>query len=353
MVRIVVLALVASVGTASANMGQPWEGGDRAGDPVGITDVAITREELVIDMRPMIDRHALAQVSVTYHLDNRGADKPLDLVFAMGSRSTAFRVTLDGTELTSKLPGDAPLPESWQPPRTTPAFDGGELGYDLDNPPLSVAFQVVVPTGRHELAVSYNAEPVQDHLGSVMLYQFGYVLSPARTWAGFGGLDLTVHVPAGWRIAVTPALIREGDTLRGSFPTVPADAIALTVQAPTGLHTVVSFASLVVFAIVALGGLFAVVWRTRVVERRRLAANQFPSGAIAFGRGFAWGVAFFAAGLFAIFGPDLAVAGQAYHRGYGQGFAAVGVVLGTILATLIGWIVSYVVGRRVHLPKQE
>lgn len=329
-------------------MAQPWQGGDRAGDPIGIKDITITREELVIDMRPMIDRAALAKVRATYHLDNRGVDKPLDLVFAMGSQASAFRVTLDGVEITSTLPSDAPLPESWQPPTKTPGFDGGEHWYGLDNPPLSVAFKLVVPAGRHELAVTYNAQPVQFGLDSVLAYQFGYVLSPARAWAGFGGLDLTVHVPEDWRIAITPALKREGDTLRGSFSTVPADAVALTIQTPTGWHTVVTIASRLLFALVAFGGLFGIGWWTRVDERRRLEANQFPFKAAAFGRGVAWAVAFLAAGMFAIFGPDLTVPGQAYHRGYGQGLAAVGVVFGSLLAIIVGSIASYIIARRVH-----
>lgn len=347
---VMLLALMGSAGSAHANMAKGWEGGDRAGEPVGIADITITREELVIDMRPLVDRSALAKVSATYHLDNRGADKQLDLVFAMGSRANAFRVTLDGTEITSTLPSDAPLPESWQPPKTTPGLDGGEHEYGLANPPLSVAFRIVIPAGRHDVAVTYSAQPVQFGDGSVLAYQFGYVLSPARMWAGFGGLDLTVHVPKDWRIAVTPALEREGDTLRGSFPGVPADAVALTVQMPTRWHAVVTIASPLAFALVAFGGLFVIGWRTRVDERRRLAANRFPFRAAAFGRGVAWGVAFLASGMFAIFGPDLAVSGQAYHRGYGQGFGAVGVVLGTFLAIIVGWIASSIIGRRVHLP---
>ena len=356
MVRRVVtlLALAATAGSAHANMGKGWEGGDRAGEPVGIADVSIRREELVIDLRSMTDRNAKVKVSATYHLDNRGADKPLSLVFALGSNADHFRVTLDRTEITSRLPGDAPLPESWQPPKMTPGIDGAELYYSVDNPSLSVTFELVIPSGRHDVAVTYDAEPVQSGDDGVLRYQFGYVLSPARTWAGFGGLDLTVHVPEDWRIAVTPALKRDGDTLRGAFTSVPADAVALTMKRPTGWYTVVSIASLLLFAVVALGGLIVIGWRTRVDERRRRAADLlFPFRAAAFGRGVAWGVAVLAVGMFAIFGPDLTVPGQAYHRGYGQGLGAVGVVLGSILAIVIGWIASHVIGRRVHFPSQD
>ena len=55
------------------------------------------------------------------------------------------------------------------------------------------------------------------------------MLAPARAWDGFGGLDVTVHLPACWAAASRPELARVGDELRGSFDAVPADALALTV----------------------------------------------------------------------------------------------------------------------------
>jgi hypothetical protein len=60
-----------------------------------------------------------------------------------------------------------------------------------------------------------------------------YILAPAREWAGFGGLDVRVQLPKGWRFASTLALTRSGDDLTGSFAELPADAIAMTAQAPT------------------------------------------------------------------------------------------------------------------------
>lgn len=352
MIRIALLLLVATVATANANVAKRRESGDPAGEPVGITDVAIVHEELVIDMRPVIVKYEPVKVTATYHLDNRSVEKELDLLFATGSQTRRFVVTFDGQPVQSWLDHDAVMPESWRPPETTPLFDGGSLRYWLSGEKtLPTRFQLVIPPGRHDLVISYEAEAVVETDGDPTVYhQFGYVLSPARSWAGFGGLDLTVHVPSGWDAAVTPALERKGDTLRGTFPTIPADAVAITVQAPGLLYSVLLYASRALFLLVAIGGFVVLARRTRVSEKRRLDAGRFPNTYAAFARGFLLGIAFFAAGMFTIFGPDLAAGGQVDHHGYGQGFAAVGVVLGAIVVSVTGWIVSYVAGRRVHLP---
>lgn len=51
----------------------------------------------------------------------------------MGSQASTFRVTLDSVEITSTLPSDAPLRESWQPPKATPGFDGEQIGYECES----------------------------------------------------------------------------------------------------------------------------------------------------------------------------------------------------------------------------
>jgi hypothetical protein len=260
-------------------------------------------------------------------------------------------VMFDGQPVQFTPTTAATLPESWRAPSTTPLFDGGELQYHLRSEELSMSFQLVVPPGRHDLAVSYRAEAVTYHHDDpTVLRQFAYVLSPARTWAGFGGLDVTVHVPAGWHAAVEPALTREGDMLRGTFEDVPADAIALTVQAPVGNYTLVADATRVVFLLVVIGGGFVVAWRTWVRARRREARPA--SGLAALGRGFAWGAAVLATGVLAIAAPELTLPeGQANHYGYGQALAYVVVVLASAVAVVIGAIVSRVVGRRVHADR--
>jgi hypothetical protein len=335
---------------ATANVGPPSWGGQLAGEPAGITGVAILREDLVIDLRPLADDGQVA-VSAVYHLDNRGAEQHLALVFASGSGTPGdFRVTLDARPIASAVTPGATLPASWRAPDSTPLPDGGELDYELRHEGAPVGFQLDVAPGRHELSISYAADAVRHHHDEpTLLRQFAYVLSPARAWAGFGALDITVRVPPGWRAGVSPALARDHDTLHAEVAGVPADAIALTVQAPAGAYGVVCVAGGALFAIVAVGGGIGVYLRTRSREQRRASAGKLPSGVFAFGRGLAWAVGFLATGLFAIFGPDLALpVGQADHYGYGQGLAAMAVGIGAVVVLVIGVWIARIAGRRVY-----
>ncbi len=79
----------------------------------------------------------------------------------------------------------------------------------------------------------YEAVASSHRTGAPTVYwQLGYVLAPAREWGGFGGLAVTVHLPPNWDAAASLPLTRDGDTLKGSFPNLPADALGLTAQAP-------------------------------------------------------------------------------------------------------------------------
>jgi len=163
-----------------------------------------------------------------------------------------------------------------------------------------------------------------------------------------------VHVPPGWHAAVAPAMRREGDTLRATFATVPADSIALTVQAPAGWYRPVRYAALALFALVALGGGFAVARWTRARERRRQLSLAPASVLVGLGRGLVWGLAVIATGVLAIQGPELVLPdGQADHRGYAGALAVFGVALASIVATAIGAIVSVVVTRGARAPRRE
>ncbi|MEJ7653166.1 MAG: hypothetical protein WKH64_07395 [Chloroflexia bacterium] len=97
----------------------------------------------------------------------------------------------------------------------------------------TLAFRLPLPAGDHKLEVSYRARASSDSGDSPVRYwQVGYVLAPAREWAAFGGLDVVVQLPEDWRAAARPALTRSGGVLTGTFNGVPADNLAITVQAP-------------------------------------------------------------------------------------------------------------------------
>jgi hypothetical protein len=64
------------------------------------------------------------------------------------------------------------------------------------------------------------------------VWQLGYVLAPARDWGGFGGMEVRVEVPRGWRVQTEPALRPEGGALVGRWNGLPADAISISAQKP-------------------------------------------------------------------------------------------------------------------------
>lgn len=250
---------------AEANAGPPYyTDGQLAAEPSGLTGVAISHESLTIDMRRLpvypenmrgrtdsLAIHNPITVSVTYSITNSGPAREVALLFAAGAPDTAgFSVTLDGQSITAQPAISVTVPAEWLPPAKTPGLDGNDLNY-LGPPNVydngwahypetfarsltaTYAFTVTIPANESVMAVQYRAEP-QLYLSSgysraLESYQFAYVLAPARAWDGFGGLDVTVHLPACWLAASRPELARSGDDLIGSFDAVPADALAFTV----------------------------------------------------------------------------------------------------------------------------
>jgi hypothetical protein len=279
---VVSILFTGSPARSDANAAPPYYSqGEIAAELSGVSTVAIDHETLVIDMSRLspapkkvynveeadaASRDNPITVTATYTLTNPGPDVTVDLVFVSGAPDTAaFEVKMNGQPVMARAAGDIPLPSEWQPPSTTPgltstngdsritpAVDLLYLAPDEDTmTPVphvdwrrypqeatrervsTYVFTVTIPSGQSTLAVRYNAEPQQFRTGGysdrLESYQFAYVLAPARAWASFGGLDVTVRVPACWEAASRPGLERVGEELRGSYTELPADALALTV----------------------------------------------------------------------------------------------------------------------------
>lgn len=334
----ILVALLLLPSLARANVGRPTFGGQYTGEPLGLIDIAITREELAIDLVRIPDR-GNARVSATYELDHRGEPRPLDLVFVAGTSMIGLEITLDGAPVQTRMT-DVPLPASWKPPASTPLPGGGELDFSPELPDRSAAaFQLVMPAGNHRLKITYAAPALLHHAGQPMLlHQFAYVLAPARTWASFGNLAITIEVPAGWVAATSPPLTREGDTLKGTFTGVPAETLGITIHAPAGRYALRKGLGLAGFALALLGGGF-VLWRLMRARGRRRGEASLLGGdtLVAFGYALVWAGAIGLAGWFAIFGAAAAIpADQVDHRGYGDEVAMLGVVLLALVAILVG-----------------
>jgi hypothetical protein len=325
------------------NAGPPSRGGQLVSEPSGLKDVTIRNEHLFIDLRPL-DRGELATVQAVYELDNLGPEKAIDLVFASGAEVVAdFRVRLEDKLIESAPAANATLPASWRPPESTPGLRGekeiGFLRYS-GRKVKPIAFSLVLPSGRQRLEVHYRAEAAVHYSGRPAVYrQFAYVLAPAREWGGFEGLNVVIALPSGWLAASMPALKRDDDILLGSFPELPADAIALTLQAPVDWKYEALFYSGLAILLLFLGGGAFLCWRFG----RSRGRSGLRLGPIAALLAVFYGLAVLGAGIFFVLGRNLAIpALQRNPTGYGNIFALVGIVLLGLLAMMGGFAICAV-----------
>lgn len=221
-------------GVAAANMAQPWSPGDPVGEPSGaLWQIEVLHEQLRLDLRPFEARQP-AIVEATYRVRNSAGPAAVDLVF-VAPGLTSGSVALDGRVLPAQPVERLVLPDEWSAPNATPGFDGRDMLYEVRTSAgaaAGLAFQAVIPPGEHEVRVQYSVRPGENHWSVYRAYQLGYVLAPARSWGGFGTLDLEVHVPSGWEVASTLPLQRTGDVLAARFQGIPADTLGLTVRHP-------------------------------------------------------------------------------------------------------------------------
>lgn len=264
------LALLALPAPARGNMAEPYTGparaGHAAGEPAGgLRSVFIERERLRLDLRPLADDEP-ARVEALYRVRNDGQARTLDLVFvAAGLAEGEHGVWVDGRPVASARDTAAALPPSWRVPATTPGLEGGGAFEYQAEGEGTLRFRVALAPGRHEIRVRYPARSSvyvdQDQVTAVQ--QLAYVLAPARDWAGFGGADVRVELPRGWRAASEPALRREGDALVGVWDGIPADALAITVRPPTPITGLYWGGWL----LLSLLGFWPLLWTGRAVGR--------------------------------------------------------------------------------------
>jgi hypothetical protein len=109
------------------------------------------------------------------------------------------------------------------------------------------------PGQTRSVTVHYVHRPDADRSARVNpTYGFDYLLSPARRWAGFGPLDVSVQVPPNTRFASRTAFRRKGDTYRAELPGLPdgelrfeamsLDGLWLGMTQPRGYWAILAFA---------------------------------------------------------------------------------------------------------------
>jgi hypothetical protein len=268
-----------------------------------VAGVDITREELVIDLCPLAHRDP-AHVDVTYHLHNRGSAKRLELVFVSASSGVGeFEVRL-GDQLIPSTSTSVPLfglPVGWSPPEHLPGLDRKETFYlPLHEGKAAVlAFTVDLPAGPSVLRARYRVRVAGTDEGyPTTTWQFPYVLAPARKWGSFGSLEVLVHLPPGWQHVSTPELSRDGDTLRGTFPNLPADTLAICTRLPIGSGLDwVKRARIALYVLALVGGGALCWWGASRYGARRARQGKAPAVAGEAGYGVPFVLAFVWAGL--------------------------------------------------------
>lgn len=334
-------------GTALANMANPVKEGSAIGEPSGdLKSIRIEREQLTLDLRPLA-QGSPAVIEAIYKVRNEGEGRTIELIFVANAMTAdGGGVWLDEQAVASQSAEAKALPESWQPPKTTPSIEGDTpLSYHADKKG-AITFRLALTPGQHVIRVRYQAQATAHSTSKSpnVYWQLGYVLSPARQWAGFGGLDAKVLLPAGWKAASAPAMKREGDSLTGTWNELPADAIALTVQSPpasSALYTVLKGLVFIFGLMVCLAlGWFMGGWLGR---RRRTSAWALPLSLIS---AFVWALAFFlsyVATLNAI--KEKAGSQVAWTYGYGDIFIAMFylflmVPLGLVLTQVVAFLAA-------------
>lgn len=319
------LILLFNASGVRANMAAPSRGGRMSGEPSGLEKIFIKHETLTIDFRALGDKKSGGGVSVeaVYEIENKGAEQPLELVFALGWEDAGkFTFYLDDAPVRTELKQINDLPKNWQKPRNTLWINGKEVYYNpifgdsYNNASKNPTIKLVIPQGNHRLKAAYQCDPTRNYAyAPVLLYQFAYILAPAKDWAGFGGLDVTVNYPAGWKIVTDPGLEQNGEILTKHFDSIPADAITFTLgkPMPQGYFLLNSF-----LFILFLFCLFGIPLFIIFIAVRNSRKNKFVQPAKGLLWSLLWAILTGVSGFCAIFGADYFY--PAITFGYGEVF---------------------------------
>jgi hypothetical protein len=228
-------------GQAHATFGPKWWG-DRTAEPPGLKAIAITRESLTVDMRPLVDLQPI-RVEAVYELSNSGPAATFELLFIFAAPGAQELEVLVGDRMLECRTMDKKdqerywkeLPKTWRPPDYSLGLDGEQfcLFFHQRDAPAPMLFSLKLPPGASVLKARFTARASGTPENQpTATWMFPYVLAPAKEWGSFGRLEVKALLPEGWEARSSPDLKREGDTLVGSFQGVPADILQLATRAP-------------------------------------------------------------------------------------------------------------------------
>lgn len=197
------------------------------------------------------------------------------------------------------------------------------------------------PGATHTVVVRYEHRAGSDtSRGANTTFTYDYLLSPAKRWASFGGLEVTVRVPPETQLRASLPFVESQGTHHASFPALPDRELTFDVMSrrglvfgmtqPTGYWALLAAVAALVTGLVGVG--LGRLWARIRVGWQRVAACIFGTGVVAM---FVSGAAM---GLVSAAFPPYAL---------GKGYSALfGLVAMTSASTVYGIVVSSVTARR-------
>jgi len=278
-----VVVIVAAARPARANIAEPSAKGALTGilEPQKEHGIRVDGERLTFDVHA---RRDAASVEAVYTMTCGDAALAPEVAFAFVSadhaEALAASVHVDGqlvpVELVTKV---ADLQEGW-----STLAGGRTLGFLLFK--LSFA-----PHQTRTVAVDYTQLANFDRTAGVYTKNtFEYLLSPARSWASFGPLQIEVKLPPDTSFA-SPLreLRRQGDAYVATLPTLPDGELVFDVSSSKGLWFGVTdpdfyfwiFLGALVLTIGAVGRVTGRRWPAVSAVRRVLGVGVLGWGAAA------------------------------------------------------------------------
>jgi hypothetical protein len=287
------LALLLFAPRGHANISQYFFEGDRSTIlvPGGTTTVRVDHEELSF----VLNSPDLAKVTAIYHLTNAGAAAEADDVafaFVRGERRSAdadarSAIQVDGAPLPFRAITDPDLEGRWSMLR----LPHGQVWRDPRGGVGLLLFHLDFEPGKTlAVTVRYEQTASEDDHGTVNgTSGFDYLLSPAKSWAGFGPLDVSVRgVPESSSFSSPLPFAREGDTYRAHFESLPSGELHFETTSRAGLWFGMTkpddYAAILLTAVLlaTLGVSAGVGWLwAGVTDRRRVLLPLFVAGPLA------------------------------------------------------------------------
>jgi hypothetical protein len=183
------LSILFFLQTSFANGSVKWVEGDPVGEPIGeFKQIGIEEEHLSFDVRPVEYRKPV-KVKVVYRIHNQGSDFLADMIFlAPGAETGEIRINQQAVPLTKTVRKDF-YPLEWEAINIYPRWNWSPYPSQYL---VNFLFKMPFRAGENTLEVSYDLKAGQSYREFLTKYHINYALVPAKHWAYFRKLQVTL-----------------------------------------------------------------------------------------------------------------------------------------------------------------